>query len=61
MRTTVVSLVLITHVTAVIVPITDPGGGNAPAIITAELVCVASSDQCGCREKNEQLQTAENT
>lgn len=44
------SLIFITHVTTIIVPITDPGRGNAPAIIAAKLVCVAGSDQCGTGE-----------
>lgn len=51
-HTTIVSLVFVTHVTTVIVPITDPGWGNAPAIITAELICVAGSDQRGCGDKS---------
>lgn len=52
MLTTIMPLVFITHVATVIVPITDPGRGNAPAIITAKLICVAGPDQCGCRDKS---------
>lgn len=41
-------LVLVTHVAAVIVAIADPGRGDAPAVVTAELIRVAGSDQSGC-------------
>lgn len=51
LHTTIMPLVFITHVTTVIVPITDPGWGNTSAIITAKLICVAGPDQCGCRDK----------
>lgn len=49
MRTAIMSLVFITHVTTVIVPITNPGRGNASAIVTPELIRVAGSDLWGCR------------
>lgn len=52
MHTTIMPLVFVTHVATVIVPITDPGWGNTSAIITAKLICVAGSDQCGCRDKS---------
>jgi len=53
-------LVFVTHVTTVIVPITDPRQGNAPAIVTAELICVAGSDQCGCRDRSHVYNTTKN-
>lgn len=40
--TAVVSLVLVTHVAAVVVPVADPRGGDAAAVVTAELFCVTS-------------------
>lgn len=50
LRTTIMSLVFITHVTAVVVSITNPGGSNASAIVAPKLVCVAGSDLWGCRD-----------
>lgn len=47
-HTTIMPLVLVTHVAAVIVAITDPGRGDAPAVVAAELIRVAGSDQSGC-------------
>lgn len=49
--TTVVSLVLIAHVPAVVVSIADPGRGDAPSVIAAELVGVAGPHHGGCRDE----------
>lgn len=45
-------LVFVAHVATVVVPVTDPGCSDAPAVIAAKLVCVAGSDQRGCRDKS---------
>lgn len=54
-HTTVMSLVFIAHVPTVIVSITDPGGGDAPAVITAKLVRVAGPSMCGCRDNSKDI------
>lgn len=49
--TTVVPLVLVAHVPAVVVSITDPGRSDAPSVIAAELVGVAGPHHGGCRDE----------
>lgn len=49
--TTVVSLVLVAHVPAVVVSITDPGRSDAPPVIAAELVRVAGPHHGSCRDE----------
>ena len=59
MHTAIMPLVFITHIAAVVVAVTDPRRGDAPAVIAAELICVAGSDQSGCRDKTNASDTSQ--